>query len=351
MSRLISRNYEPSGQLQMAEGRMTSHAAKGTDIDDVFLVSHYPRPAATDGSLEVIGRDGTSARITLDDLRTLPQRSVTAVLECAGNGRGLLATRSPGSQFGLGMFGQSTWRGATLRDVLELAGVSAEGATQVVVMGSDEGVTMPENSHDQFGKGIPLAKALHPDTILAWQVDDREVPHAHGGPLRLVVPGWFGIWWVKWPKLIQVRDEEFTGFWQNERYTYQDETGAVLSVVEELYPRAVLRSPLPGAEITDEAELELLAWAGELAVVAVQVSFDDGATWLDAEKVDDTGPWGWSRWTGRVPAGLPRGLRRIAVRARDAADRGQDWQPGYNRLGYANNGIQVIDVDLIAPAP
>ena len=351
MTNLISRMFDVSGQPQMAEGRLAAHDSVGTDIGDLFVVHHYAPPHPADGALELVGLDGEVSNLTLAALRALPSREITAVLECAGNGRGLRARRTPGNQFGLGLFGQLSWRGASLRDVLDIFGMSIVGAEQVEVTGRDEGVTMPENSFDRFGKGLPIGKALHPDTIVAWQVNGSEIPHDHGGPLRLVVPGWYGIWWVKWPSRIALRTEPFAGFWQRERYTYQDESGSVRSIVEEVLPRAVLVSPAAGSDVRDDVRLEILAWAGEHEVTKVEFSVDDGATWLDAAGTAAPSPWQWSSWTAALPSGLPRGLRRVAVRATDVVGRTQEWQPSDNRLGYGNNGIHVVELSITASPP
>ena len=190
---------------------------------------------------------------------------------------------------------------------------------------------------------------------MAWQLDGRDVPAQHGGPLRLVVPGWYGIWWVKWPVEVRLSTEPadaFDGFWQSRRYTYQDDEGRVLSVVRDQLPRAVVTWPYDGAVVSGDASVEVLAWAGEHAVTSVELSADDGATWVPTHHVGTgDGPWRWTRWNGRLPSGLPRGLRRIAVRAIDAAGRTQEWEPDPNRLGYGNNAIHVVQLDLVAVAP
>jgi DMSO/TMAO reductase YedYZ molybdopterin-dependent catalytic subunit len=114
------------------------------------------------------------------------------------------------------------------------------------------------------------------------------VPAEHGGPLRLVVPGWDGIWWVKWPVEVRLSAEPaeaFDGFWQNQRYTYQDDEGRVLSAVRDQLPRAVLSWPYDGAVVSGDASVEILAWAGEHAVTAVELSADDGATWVPGHHV------------------------------------------------------------------
>ncbi|CUR60800.1 putative Oxidoreductase, molybdopterin binding [metagenome] len=349
--RLLARTFEPGGRLQMAESRLAAHTEQGTPAEDLFLVHHYPRPDVSSlAKLVVVGSDGTSVTLGHDEIRELPRHDVLAVLECAGNGRGLRATRTPGNQFGLGLFGQSRWTGARLSDVLAAAGVADDTFASLIVSSLDEGVTQPEGSHDRFAKALPRDKVLHPDTLVAWQLDGEELPVEHGGPLRLVVPGWYGIWWAKWPEELRLSDEPydaFDGFWQSTRYTYQDAEGNVQAVVRDQLPRAVVTSPADGADVSGEPELEILAWAGEYAVATVEVSVDDGVTWLPAELVGRAGSWGWSTWRATL-TGLPRGLRRVAVRARDDADRTQDWQPADNRLGYGNNGIHVVQLDLTA---
>ena len=119
----------------------------------------------------------------------------------------------------------------------------------------------------------------------------------------------------------------------------------------EQLPRAVLRAPAAGEYVTGESPLEILAWAGGADVASVEFTVDDGDTWHPAARAGHSGRWGWSRWSADLPAGLPRGLRRIAVRATDAGGRTQDWQPEPNRLGYGNNGIHAIEVNLVASPP
>jgi DMSO/TMAO reductase YedYZ molybdopterin-dependent catalytic subunit len=335
----------------MAEGHLESNVSGTTEIEDLFLVHHYARPdTAGLTTLTVVGTDGAEVSISHEKLRELPSRKVTAVLECAGNGRGLLARRAPGNQFGLGLCGQAQWEGTSLGRVLEEAGVDSDFET-AVASALDHGVTMPEGSHDRFAKGLPRHKALAADTILAWSVNGEPIPEDHGGPLRLVVPGWYGIWWVKWCQRIELTAEQFSGFWQNQRYTYQTDDGTVVAPVADQRPRAVLVSPQPGARVHDGAELQFLAWAGEESIVLVEFSIDDGATWQSAEQVEDGGRWSWTRWAAELPPGLPRGVTRISVRATDSAGRQQAAQPDENRLGYGNNGIQVVEVKLVTAAP
>jgi hypothetical protein len=219
------------------------------------------------------------------------------------------------------------------------------------VHGRDWGVAQPEGVHAVFAKGLPREKALDGDTLLAWAMNGTPLPAEHGGPVRLLVPGWYGIWWVKWITRIELRNEEFRGFWQHERYTYQDEGGRITGVVTGHLPRAAILSPRDGEEVHTGAPIHGLAWAGEHRVVSVETSVDDGETWHAAEFIESAHRWGWSEWRAVLPDGLPRGVWRISARAHDAAGRTQDWEPAFNRLGYGNNGIHRISVDVVADRP
>ena len=349
-STLSPRNYDKSGRLQMAEVPLSAHS--GMQSSAHFVVHHYEQPdVVSQDEVTVTNLEGVSWTLSLDALESLPSREVEAVIECAGNGRGLLKERAPGNQFGLGLFHQARWRGVSLKDVLA-QGDSSGDWTTLVVDAADEGVTMPEDVHAGFGKGLPRAKALHPDTILAWEVNGEPLSPDHGAPLRLIVPGWFGIWWVKWVQSLRITSTAYDGFWQKERYTYQSADGTVIAPVGAQLPRAVIVTPEQNDEVMDSDEISILAWAGENAVAAVEFTADDGLTWRIAEPVDTGGStFTWSRFRAAVPSGLPRGRRKFSVRAIDGTGRTQSWEPATNRLGYGNNGIQTVEVQLVPQPP
>ncbi|PRZ40848.1 molybdenum-dependent oxidoreductase-like protein [Antricoccus suffuscus] len=348
---LHPRSYDKSGALQMAEVPLIAH--RGGLSEAQFIVHHYDQPEVADQeTLVVTSLDGTSRSIDIETIKSLPTREVTAVLECAGNGRGFLAQRAPGNQFGLGLFHQAKWRGVSVRDILRDDDISQQDWTTLVVQSSDEGVAMPENVHAQFGKGLVRSKALHPDTILAWQVNGQDLPRNHGAPVRLVVPGWYGIWWAKWVKSLALTDRPYKEFWQHERYTYQTADGTIIAPVTEHLPRAVIVAPESNDEVFDDTEVSILAWAGETPVAAVELTVDDGASWTSATVVEAAPtPFAWGRYRAAISTGLPRGRRRLAVRATDINGRTQSWQPAMNRLGYGNNGIHTIEIELLPSRP
>jgi DMSO/TMAO reductase YedYZ molybdopterin-dependent catalytic subunit len=344
---LIPRTFDSGGRLQMAETPLEEFDEQGRP-EELFLVHHYDRPGlSADHAITVVAPDGAEQVHSISSLAQLPPHEVVALLECAGNGRGLLRHEAPGNQFGLGMFGQARWTGVRLADVLSASG--AAGAwTSAVIEAPDNGVTKPENVHAQFGKGLPRSKALDGDTILALKMNGRPLTAEHGAPCRLVVPGWYGIWWVKWIATVHLTSEDYTGFWQNERYTYQDVDSTITGVVRELLPRAVIQWPREGDRLPDPVTVRGLAWGGADPAAGVDISVDDGNTWIPATITASRGRWSAAGFTCSIPAGLPRGLRRISARTTDGAGHVQPWQARYNRLGYANNGIHTVTIDLTA---
>lgn len=344
------RARDAAGRPQMAEGRLPESGTE-TPVSDFFLVHHYApvEVNAADWSMAVTRPDGSTATLDLPTLKSLPRHEVTALLECAGMSRGFLAEKTPGTQFGHGMVGVARWGGVRLSDLLAHLGIGTDWSC-LILHGGDEGTTMPEDMHADFSKGLPPEKALHPDTILAYEMNGADLPWLHGGPARLVVPGWYGVWWVKWPKALRFSQEEgYDGFWQNQRYTFQDASGAQTGMVREGLPRAIIQTPAAGAALKKGSiAVSGLAWAGDAEVVKVEVSTDMGKTWAEATVEPSDGAWIWRRWHASVEAAGPTGLFNIAARTTDARGRVQAWSSAANRLGYGNNDVHNIQVDLQA---
>lgn len=331
----------------MAESRWHRQGGGVTPNQEFFIVHHYDPPTPLDGPRVAVGASakGTPARsFSLPELQAFGEVTERAVLECAGMSRGYLSEKVPGTQWGHGLVGVADWTGVRLVDLFAAADFDTD-FTCAVVSGRDEGTAQPENVHAQFAKGLDRVKAIDPGTLLAWKMNGEPIPHEHGGPLRLVVPGWYGIWWVKWVNKIELTNEPFRGFWQWERYTYQI-TGPGGEAVREQLPRALITDPVDGASLTGgRLTVTGLAWAME-PVVAVDVTADGGRTWHPAVLQDLDSRWSWRRWRLELELGTPLGLRTISARARDADGQCQEWHSKPNRLGYANNAIHSIAVDL-----
>lgn len=348
--RITVRARDAAGNPQMAEGRLPSDDGT-TPTDEFFIVHHYaPHIVDKDSwSLDVRKPDGSQAEMGLSDLDALPKHEVTALLECAGMSRGFLREKTPGTQFGHGMVGTATWRGPRLSDVIAELEVAPDFGC-VILRGGDEGVTQPENLHSDFSKGLPREKALDQNTILATEMNGEPLPWLHGGPVRLVVPGWFGVWWVKWPRTLEFSsDSTYDGFWQNQRYTYQNADGSIIDVVGTGLPRAIIQTPEDGAKVAKgKVTITGIAWAGDQPVKEVDVSVDGAKTWVAATLGRDNGPFVWRSWRAEITLEGPPGFNFVSARCTDASGRVQDKESAANRLGYGNNDMHTMKLSVTA---
>ncbi|MEB3329892.1 MAG: sulfite oxidase [Candidatus Sericytochromatia bacterium] len=324
-----------------------------------FVRSHHDEPAldAATWRLRVEGLVERPEDLTLADLKALPRHEVTAVLQCSGNGRAFHRPRVPGVPWERGAVGNARWAGARLRDVLARAGVQP-GAAHVVLQGVDRPV-LPTTP--RFGRSLPLAKALHPDTLLAYEMNGEPLPMLHGHPVRVVAPGWVGDDWVKWLGLVRVQAEPFDGFFYQTAYRYPRRPVSpgeavppeAMGPMDELVVKSLLTAPLAGARVPRTTlPVRGAAWTGGEAVVTrVEVSLDDGHSWQNARLLGPARPYAWRRfaldWV--PPRGHPGGLLRLRARATDSAGRVQPTEAApWNPSGYQWNTADVVEVHLDA---
>jgi DMSO/TMAO reductase YedYZ molybdopterin-dependent catalytic subunit len=265
-------------------------------------------------------------------------------LECAGNGRSHMAQPAEGTPWGYGAVGTADFTGAPLGSVLEQAGPSRE-AVDILFEGADE--TRPsENQAIPFQRSLPLDVALHGDCLLAWSMNGEPLRRAHGYPLRLVVPGWYGMASVKWLVRITALTDGFAGYYQRERYVFSGEAGMPEGApVTCQRIRAVIAHPQDGATIPPAPiRLAGAAWSGEAAVARVELSVDEGRSWIDAE-LEPAEPGAACTWSLIWhPPGT--GACTILARATDAHGNRQPLQASWNRYGYANNAAQRVRVTV-----
>ena len=313
-----------------------------------YLLIHYDIPAVDDTwRLAVDGNVAAPLELSLDELRALPVHEVVSTMECAGNGRARLEPHVVSQPWLQEAVGTGRWRGARLRDVLDRARPGV-GAVEVLFTGLDRGV---EGGDEQaYQRSLPLDLAQLDDVLLAYDLNGEPLPPQHGRPLRLLVPGWYGMTNVKWLARISVIDEPFAGYQQSHGYRirrHEDDPG---DPVDRMRPRALMVPPgIPefmSRERTVRAGsvvLEGRAWSGHGPVSTVEVSVDDGATWSAADvEPPELGRWAWQRWTFSWDA--EPGRHVIACRARDAAGAEQPLAPEWNVGGYANNAVQRVPV-------
>jgi DMSO/TMAO reductase YedYZ molybdopterin-dependent catalytic subunit len=315
-----------------------------------YLLIHYDVPLVEAASwrLEVGGSVERAQSLSLDDLRALPPQELVATMECAGNGRALLEPRPISQPWLDGAVGTARWRGAALEDVLERAGVQ-ERAVELVFAGLDRGVEGDVEQRYERSLSLPDAAGA----VLAYEMNGAPLPPQHGFPVRLVVPGWYGMTNVKWLAAITAVDEPFTGYQQDRSYRMRQEEDDEGRAVTRMQPRALLLPPgIPDFATRhrllrhEEHELTGRAWSGRAPVERVEVSTDGGTSWADAEVTDELGsPWAWRGWRYRwtPPAA---GDYVLCCRAHDGAGGMQPADPPWNLGGYENNAVQRVAVTV-----
>jgi DMSO/TMAO reductase YedYZ molybdopterin-dependent catalytic subunit len=265
-----------------------------------FVRNHFNVPAldVANWRLQIEGRVERPLAFTWDELAEMPERTVFATVECAGNGRSFLSQRVDGVQWGAGAIGHAEWTGVPLRLVLQRAGVRPD-AVEVVFEGADRGTEPDHPEPMHFTRSLPLAKAFDPDTLLVLRMNGELLDPNHGYPLRLFVPGWYGVASVKWLQRIEVIDHVFNGYFQGVKYTIQRRTRDVAetAIVGAMAVKSEIIRPATGATVGVGANRVFgVAWAGEEAVARVEVSTDGGKSWSDAELLGPRAPYSWALW-------------------------------------------------------
>jgi sulfane dehydrogenase subunit SoxC len=299
--------------------------------------------------LSVDGRVGRELSLSLEDLRSRPTVTLAVTLECAGNGRAHLSPRPLSQPWLLEAVGTAAWTGTPLRGLLEEAGVD-DGAAEVLFRGLDRGVEGGEEQH--FERSLPLAEALREEVLLAHAMNGQPLPPQHGFPLRLVVPGWYGMTSVKWLERITVLDQPFEGYQQARGYRLRQTPEEEGEPVSRMLPRSLMVPPGIPDFATRERTLEPgpctlrgRAWSGFGPVKRVEVSANGGATWSNARLGPQVSEWAWHSWEWDWEPREP-GAYELCCRATDSAGNAQPLEPPWNLGGYANNEVQRVPVVL-----
>ena len=315
-----------------------------------YLLVHFDIPAADESSwtLELGGHLRRPRTLTMEELRRRPQVTAPVTLECAGNGRARLDPRPVSQPWLEEAVGTAEWTGTPLAPLLEEAGVGP-GAVEVVFGGADRGV-QAGLEHD-YERSLTLAEAMRPEVLLAFEVNGQPLPPQHGFPLRLVVPGWYGMTSVKWLRRITLLTEPFDGYQQTGTYlihTSEDDPGTPVTRIQ---PRSLLLPPgVPEFESRQRFlppgrhRLSGRAWSGLAPVAGVEVSLDGGGSWAPARLAPQPSPWAWAGWTYEWDA--TPGRYELCSRATDAAGNTQPAQVPWNTGGYANNAVHRVRVTV-----
>jgi sulfite oxidase len=328
-----------------------------TPAELFYIRTHgtVPEIDAAQFLLTITGASGTAVLLSLRDLRSKFEKvSVMAALQCAGNRRcEMIAVNPiPGEvEWGEQAIGNAVWAGARLRDVLVSAGVRHGSAGYVAFLGADK--IDKAGKQIGFGASISLEKALHPESILAYEMNGLPLEPVHGFPLRGIIPGYIGARSVKWLTSITVQDRPSDNYYQANSYkvfppdigpnTVEWDKGKTL---EDVAINSVVCHPHDGASLT-AGSLRICGYAmgaGGAPIERVEVSLDGGRSWQYADLIGKSEPWRWNLWESRIEL-EPRSYE-IVVRARDAAGNQQpeDGKSLWNFKGYEWNAWHRIRV-------
>lgn len=289
-------------------------------------------------SLTITGLVDNELELSRADLEGMETSTITAWVECSGNGRGRFGDdpeKASGTPWTFGGVGNAEWTGVRLVDLLNEAGVQ-EGAVDIVSQGGD---------FAEMRRGLPLHKALDPSVMVVWQMNGEEIPNPNGGPLRLLVPGWGGIASTKWLTNIEVIDHAFDGEFNTESYVVIDADGSVLRPVTEMGPKSVITShDAETAVQAGEQKIFGFAWSGHMGINTVEISLDGGETWEEAAITQEAGPYSWYRF--EYDWNAEAGTTTIASRATDNRALQQPWDVPWNAKGYGMNAIYAFDVTV-----
>ena len=293
-------------------------------------------------SLKIEGEVDSPVVLRLDDLRKLPKFTQDVTLECAGNGRSFHKPRASGIQWEQGAVGNAAWKGVRLADVLALA-KPRPSAQHVAFDGADK---PPTPQAPDFIRSVPMWKALERHTMLALEMGGRPIPHLHGGPARVVVPGFVGSASMKWLERIMLLTEEFNGFYMKSNYTAPraDNEKEIYSL-QSLEVKSVIVSPAEGAKLrAGRTTVWGWAWSGEGELTGIDVSTDGGQSWSPGTFTGRWDRYSWRKWEAEWDA--KPGAHTVMARASDSLGRIQPTSRAFNRLGYRWNVIHAVKVDV-----
>ncbi len=294
----------------------------------------------------------SASEYTLDELKTgFEQVEIVAVNQCSGNRRGLARPHVPGVQWGYGAMGNARWTGVRLKDVLDKAGVK-DDAVEVGLDGADRALI---GQTPDFVKSIPIWRALDENTLLAWDMNGEPLPHWNGFPLRLVVPGWTGTYWIKLLTSIDVRSKPLDEFWMTSAYRlpkgifpvvrgFTSQATDINTPITEIVTNSLITNVVDGAQVAAGQPLEVkgIAWDGGFGIDTVEVSVDGGQSWRPAALGEDLGRFSFRPWSYQFAP--VAGTHVVMVKATNRLGQSQPREAIPNPAGYHHNPVQTIAI-------
>lgn len=352
-------------QQDPAFDRLIVHSGRPEDVEtpphlltswitpnDLFYVrSHFYSPSIQESAwrLRIGGDVDRTLELSLNELRQMPSTTIVVTLECAGNGRAMFDPPVAGVPWRKGAVGTARWTGVRLADVLREAGVKP-GTRYIWLDGADSGLGRAPD----FIRNVPIEKAVHADTLLAYQMNGEALPIAHGFPLRAIVPGWEGAYSVKWLTDVRVAAREHAGPFVQGGYRYPKRSvtpGGVVAAADTvpltgLVVKSLITTPAANTVVQPgRVRIAGFAWSGEDEIARVDISTDHGRTWTAARLGRDRAAYTWRQFEYEWNATEP-GFRVLLSRASNARGHVQPIVAEWNPAGYLWNAIDQVRVNV-----
>ncbi len=351
---MIVREKEPVN-LETPVGSLDSFI---TPVERFYVRCHHPQPRIDkDGwRLVIEGAVGQPCELSYEELEAMEMRTVTATMECAGNGRAFLSPQHDGAQWEGGAVGTAEWTGVPLGAVLALARPDA-GVTEVILEGADAGPVkeLPKPAGEiHYARSLPLAKAMD-DALLALRMNGRELTPSHGFPLRAIVPGWYGMAAVKWLSRMVATGRPFHGYYQTVDYAYWDHRSGIPTLLPITTMRVKAQIARPEfAEAVIAGQLYRIhgaAWTSAAEISKVEVSTDGGHRWGEARLLDAPVPHAWRRWEFDWPVPAGPGKAVVMARATDSSGKVQPAAHDDDGGSYLIHHTLPVEVIICPVAP
>ena len=321
--------------------RALTHAT--TPESNVYVRTNFGVPSLIgEHSIEVGGAVAHPFALSMSELASMPQHTVAATMECAGNDRLGMKPLPTGEPWQHGALSTVEWTGVSLLHVLARAGVR-DDAVEILVTAADSGTRDDAVGEVRFARALPVRDAMRYETLLATIMNGAPLTPHHGAPVRLAVPGWYGMASVKWVTRIEAITEPFTGYFQRQRYVYELPSGVV--PVDRMRVKSIITVPTNGERVGRAITVRGWAWSGNGPIRQVEVAVDGGESWENASLGVAASAYAWTPW--HLELALPRDGRFVLrSRATDATSASQPDSIEWNRLGYGNNAVRHVTVEV-----